>query len=334
MNRVFVIAEAGVNHNGDLILAKRMIDLAHDSGADAVKFQTWNTESLVSKKARQAAYQIKNLGYEESQFQLLKKLELTHNQFIELRAHCDFKGIIFMSTPDDIESAQFLNPLQDIYKIGSGAVDDLHLLEYIGSLRKRIIMSTGMSTYEEIEAALNVLEKSGTDRNHITLLHCTSEYPAPYDEVNLLAMNSIKKRFGIEVGYSDHTLGIEVSLAAAALGAKVIEKHFTTNLDLPGPDHKASIDFKQLKNLVAGIRLIEKSLGNSEKKVTPSELRNKHLVRKVIVAKLPINRNEILTNDNLTTKRAGFGASPMMWKTYLGKKANRNYSPDEPIDLL
>jgi len=333
VNKVFVIAEAGVNHNGDIALAEQLIDVAVLAGADAVKFQTWKTDLLVSKHVKQAEYQIKNMGYEESQYELLKRLELSNEAFLHLYNYCKEKNIIFMSTPDDVESARFLQGLQKYFKIGSGGLNDLHLLEFVGSLKKKVYLSTGMSNAEDISQAISVLTKSGMLREDITLLHCTSEYPAPFDEVNLNAIKSLKESFQLNVGYSDHTLGIEVSLAAVALGSTVIEKHFTIDTNYVGPDHRASITPQQLKELVIGIRNIEKSLGNGVKKVTKSESKNVNLVRKSIVAKTKILKGEIFTSENLTTKRAGFGPSPMLWYEFLGRISKRNYSPDEPIEL-
>ena len=333
MKSVFIIAEAGVNHNGKLELAKELVDVAAHSGADAVKFQTWNTELLVSRFAKQATYQISNTGIEENQFQMLKKLELSHQNFRELKDYCDKKQIIFISTPDDLESAIFLSELQNIFKIGSGGVTDLHLLRYVGSLGKSVIISTGMATIEEVEAAIRVLENSGTPREKITILHCTSEYPAPMADVNLRAMNFMHNTFETDVGYSDHTLGIDVAVAAVALGATIIEKHFTLDVNLPGPDHLASLDPVELKSMVMAIRNIEIAMGDGVKRVMPSEMKNRTIVRKVIVAKQTIKKGEIFTTDNLTTKRAGDGISPMRWDEVLGLTSGRDYSEEQLIEL-
>ena len=333
MKKVFIIAEAGVNHNGELDLAKKLVDVAVESKADAVKFQTWNTDLLLTQSAKQARYQTSNTGIEESQFQMVKKLELPHSDFLRLKEYCDMKQIIFMSTPDDLESAIFLSNLQNIFKIGSGAVTDLHLLRYVGGLKKSIILSTGMATINEIEDALEVLERAGTPRNRITILHCTSEYPAPMSDVNLRAMSSMRETFGTEVGYSDHTLGIEVATAAVALGATVIEKHFTLDVNLPGPDHIASLNPIELKSMITAIRNIELAMGDGVKRVMPSEIENRTIVRKAIVASRAIGAGELFTADNITTKRAGDGISPMRWDEVLGMTAIRSFLEEELIEL-
>jgi len=333
VKKVFIIAEAGVNHNGKLDLAKKLVDVAVDSKADAVKFQTWNTDLLLTQSAKQARYQTSNTGIEESQFQMVKKLELPHSDFLRLKEYCDMKQIIFMSTPDDLESANFLSNLQNIFKIGSGAVTDLHLLRYVGGLKKSIILSTGMATINEIGDALEVLERAGTPKNRITILHCTSEYPAPMSDVNLRAMSSMGETFGTEVGYSDHTLGIEVATAAVALGATVIEKHFTLDVNLPGPDHMASLNPIELKSMITAIRNIELAMGDGVKRVMPSEIENRTVVRKAIVASRAIGAGELFTADNITTKRAGDGISPMRWDEVFGMTAIRSFSEEELIEL-
>jgi N,N'-diacetyllegionaminate synthase len=333
VSKVFIIAEAGVNHNGDVRVAKEMIEIAAEAKVDAIKFQTWKTELMVTKFAKQAEYQILNTSIVESQFDMLKKLELTYDEFVELKIYCDKLNIQFMSTPDELESAAFLSKYQEIFKIGSGNVTNLPLLRFIGCLQKQIILSTGMSTLEEIKSAINVLEKSGTQRSHITLLHCTTQYPAPMNELNLSAISHMRHIFNLSVGYSDHSSGIEASIAAVALGATVIEKHFTLDCNLPGPDHKASLDPLGLKNLVISIRNIEDALGSGEKKVTDSESANIPIARKSIVTTKPIKKGEIFTIDNLGVKRPGIGVSPMEWDSVIGRKSARNYAEDELIEI-
>lgn len=330
---VFIIAEAGVNHNGDINLAKKLIDIAVDAGVDAVKFQTWKTELLVTKEAIQAEYQIENTGKEESQYEMLKKLELSYDDFRELKNYCDKKNILFISTPDEFESADFLSQLQDIFKIGSGELTNIPFLKHIGKYGKRIILSTGMGTLGEIEKALFSLINAGTKKENITLLHATTMYPTPMNEVNLNAMLTIKNAFNIKVGYSDHTMGIEVPISAVALGAKVIEKHFTISRDMNGPDHKASLEPQELKQMVESIRNIEKAMGNGEKTPQQSEISNKKVVRKSIVANREIKKDEILSEENLTTKRVGSGLSSELWDEIIGLKANYEFQKDEPIRL-
>lgn len=333
MSRVFVIAEVGVNHNGSFQLAKQLIDAAVEAGVDAVKFQTWKTELIVTQIAKQAAYQVENTGIEESQFDMLKKLELTYANFQELKEYCDMKNIMFMSTPDEIESADFLSNLQDIFKIGSGEITNMPYMRHIGKLGKTVILSTGMAMLGEIEAAIEVLEQAGTPRAKLTVLHCTTEYPAPMNEINLRAMQSIHKAFGVSVGYSDHTQGIEVALAAVAMGATVIEKHFTLDRNLPGPDHQASLEPLELKAMVTAIRNIEVALGDGIKRLGHSEARNKPVVRKSLVASRRIKVGEEFTAENLTSKRPGTGISPMRLNEVLGRKALRDYLADELIEL-
>jgi len=328
---VTIIAEAGVNHNGSYDSAISLIDIAVNAGADVVKFQTWKTELLMTKKAELAEYQKKNQPGAKSQYDLVKGLELSYPQFIRLKEYCDTKDIIFMSTADEDKSAKFLYDLQDIFKIGSGEITNLPLLQYIGSFKKQLILSTGMATLVEIENALNVLEASGTPRDQITVLHCNTEYPTPMEDVNLLAMISIRDAFGVKVGYSDHTLGIEVSVAAVALGATMIEKHFTLDRTLPGPDHAASLEPKMLKEMVTAIRNIEKAMGDGIKKPSPSETKNIPVVRKSIVAKQPIKKGEHFSENNITVKRPGTGISPMDWDKVLGKIADIEYQIDDLI---
>lgn len=328
-----VIAEAGVNHNGDLGQAKKLIEVAAKSGADFVKFQTFNADRLVTKKVRKAQYQVQNSKNSESQFEMLKSLELSETMHSELIEESRVQGIGFISTAFDVESANMLLSLgQNIFKIPSGEITNLPYLRHIGSFRKRVILSTGMSNLQEVKAALELLEAAGTSRSQVTVLHCTSAYPAPVIDVNLLAMRTMKEALNVEVGYSDHTLGIEVPIAAVALGASVIEKHFTLDRNLPGPDHKASLEPDELNSLVTQIRNIEKVLGDGVKRPMPSELENIDLFRKSIVAKRSIKQGEIFSELNLSVKRPGTGISPMDWDRLFGSQASRNFDVDELID--
>lgn len=331
MKRVFVIAEAGVNHNGSLQIAKRLIDAAVEAGVDAVKFQTWKTELIVTKVAKQAAYQVESTGIEESQFEMLKKLELTYANFRELKSYCDSKNITFMSTPDEIESAEFLSELQAIFKIGSGEMTNLPYLRFVGRLGKELILSTGMADLGEIEDALDVLMQAGTPKDKITILHATTEYPCPIDEVNLRAMQTIREAFGVKVGYSDHTQGIEVPIAAVAMGASVIEKHFTLDRAMEGPDHKASLEPNELKKMMQAIRKVEQALGNGVKKPSKSETRNIPIVRKSIVAARDIKMGEPFSADNIVSKRPGTGINPMRWDEMMGNVAQKDYKCDDLI---
>lgn len=332
MSRVIVIAEAGVNHNGSVKVAKRMIDIAKDCGADIIKFQTANPEALVSKYAPQAEYQKKNLGKEESQLEMLKKLMFGYSEYEELYDYCNKKEICFLSTPFDIESIEFLDKLNmPFWKIPSGEITNYPYLVDIAKTNKKVVMSTGMSTLEDIEAAMKVLKDNGCPM--ITLLHCNTQYPTPYEDVNLMAMKSLQDRFGVEVGYSDHTLGIEVPIAAVALGASIIEKHFTLDRNMEGPDHKASLLPQELCQMVSGIRNIEKSIGNGEKRPTKSEIDNIVVARKSIVARRQIQKGELFTSENITTKRPGNGISPMKWEEILGKHAVKDFEKDEMIVL-
>jgi len=333
MSSVFIIAEAGVNHNGDMNLAKRLVDVAVEAGVDAVKFQTWKTELIVTKEAKQAEYQSVNTGIIESQYDMLKKLELSYENFREIKEYCDSRNIIFMSTPDEVESANFLSGLQDIFKIGSGELTNIPFLRHIGQLCKEVILSTGMSRLGEIEDALNALIVAGTPKEKITLLHATTEYPCSIEEVNLKAMLTIGAAFQIRVGYSDHTKGIDVPIAAAAIGATVIEKHFTLDCSMEGPDHKASLEPHELKVMVKSIRRIELAMGDGIKRVTPSEAKNILIVRKSIVSRLPIQKGATFTVENLTTKRPGTGISPIFWEKVLGRTAYRNFDVDDLIEL-
>lgn len=331
--KTMVISEAGVNHNGDLGLAKKLIEIAAKSGADYVKFQTFNAERLVTKKARKARYQMRNSNSSESQFEMLKSLELSETMLRELIEESGVQGIGFISTAFDIESANMLLLLgQDIFKIPSGEITNLPYLRHIGSFGKKIILSTGMSNLQEVSDALKILEVSGTPKSQITVLHCASAYPAPVSEVNLLAMQTIKENLDVAVGYSDHTLGIEVSIAAVALGATVIEKHFTLDRNLPGPDHVASLEPDELKSMVSQIRNIEMALGVGVKRAMPSELENLSLVRRSIVANRSIRKGEIFSELNLAAKRPGTGISPMHWDRIIGSQATRDFHVDELID--
>jgi len=329
---VFIIAEAGVNHNGDINLAKKLIDVAVEAGADAVKFQTWKTENLVTKNSFTATYQKENAKV-NNQYEMLKKLELSYEDFIKLKEYCDKKGIIFMSTPDEEESALFLKDLQDIFKIGSGELTNLPFLKLIGSFNKKVILSTGMGTLCEIEKALNVLIKAGTKKENITVLHATTSYPTRFEDVNLKAMLTIQNAFKINVGYSDHTLGIEVPIAAVAMGASVIEKHFTLDKALPGPDHKASLEPNELKEMIKAIRNIEVALGDGIKEPTTIEKENKKVVRKVIVAKRNIKKGEMLSEDNLVLKRASNGLEAKYFDLIIGTNAIKDFKKDEPIRI-
>ncbi|MEN4053846.1 MULTISPECIES: N-acetylneuraminate synthase [Sulfurimonas] len=330
---VFIIAEAGVNHNGSIELAKQLIDVASDAGANAVKFQTFKAEKLVSKSAKKAAYQQKNMQEEDdSQFEMLKKLELDTAVHQELIEYCQSKSIMFLSTPFDLESIELLNDLDlEIFKIPSGEITNLPYLRAIARLDKKVVLSTGMATMQEVKDAFHVLLCNGTKKENITILHANTMYPTPMEDVNLRAMLSIEKELDVAVGYSDHTLGIEVPIAAVAMGASVIEKHFTLSRTLPGPDHKASLEPDELKAMVHSIRNIEKALGSSEKKPSPSETPNITVARKSIVAAKEIKEGEVLREDNLDVKRPGSGISPMKWDEILGSIAQKNYAKDDMI---
>ena len=323
--KVFIIAEAGDNHNGDYDTALKLVDKAVEAGADCVKFQTFVTERVISKLAEKAS-----TGTGESQYEMVKKLELSFEQFRQIKKYCEQKKIMFLSTPFDLESIDFLQEIDiPFWKIPSGEITNLPYLEKIAHTGKDIIMSTGMCTMEEIQKAIDILKKNGAGK--ITLLHCNTEYPTPYEDVNLRAMKTMAETFGVEVGYSDHTKGIEVPIAAAAMGAVVIEKHFTLDKNMPGPDHKASLEPYELKQMVQSIRNIEKALGSSEKKPSASEIKNIDIARKSIVAKKTIKKGEELTEDNLDIKRPGNGISPMCWYDLLGTKAVKDFSEDELI---
>jgi len=331
-NKTLIIAEAGVNHNGSLELARKMIDAAVDAGADAVKFQTFKAKKVVSRYAQKAEYQNKTTTADESQLEMIKKLELDSAAHQMLIDYCKKKNIQFLSTPFDLESIGLLNKLGlEIFKIPSGEITNLPYLRKIGSLKKEIILSTGMADLREIEDALDVLIRTGTARKDITILHCNTEYPTPFEDVNLKAMQTIAAEFNVKVGYSDHTLGIEIPIAAVGVGASIIEKHFTLDKNMEGPDHKASLEPNELMAMVCAIRNIEKALGNGIKKASPSELKNKPIVRKSIIAARDISKGEAFTEDNLTIKRPGTGISPMRWDEIVGKTSTKNYHEDDLI---
>ena len=328
--RILIIAEAGVNHNGSLELAKKLVDTAKECGADIVKFQTAKLSSLVSKSAPMAEYQKENTGKEESQKDMLSKLLLPFEDYRILADYCNKVGIRFLSTPFDVESIDFLEPLLDIWKVPSGEITNYPYLVKIAKTKKDIILSTGMCTMTEVEDAVKVLKDNGCGK--LTILHCTTNYPTPMEDVNLKAMLSLKERFGCDVGYSDHTRGIEIPIAAAALGATVLEKHFTLDRNMEGPDHKASLEPEELRDMVLAVRNIEKALGDGTKEPTEAELKNRLVARKSIIAARDIRKGEIFTEDNLTTKRPGNGISPMKWNEIIGKRACRDYTEDEMID--
>ena len=332
-NKVFIIAEAGINHNGKLENALKLVDAASNAGADAVKFQTFIAEACISKKAPKAEYQNRNLESNESQLEMAKKLELNYESFKRIKEYCGQKNIEFFSTAFDIESLIMLMDLgQRIIKIPSGDITNLPFLKMIGSLRRKVIMSTGMCHLIEVKEALDILNKNGTKKKNITILHCNTEYPTPMMDVNLKAMITIQDKLGVAVGYSDHTLGIEIPIAAVTLGATVIEKHLTLDNNLPGPDHRASIEPQELKRMVKAIRNVEKSMGDGIKQPSPSEIKNILIARKSIVAKKIIKKGELFTEVNLTVKRPGNGITPMAWDDYIGKYSNKTYQIDDLIE--
>lgn len=333
-NRTLIIAEAGVNHNGDINLAMQLIDAAAQAGADIVKFQTFSADRQVTRTADKAEYQKRETGSAESQYEMLRRLELTESMHYQLLSHCDERKIEFLSTGFDIESINFLASLnQKYFKIPSGEITNLPYLRHIGGLNKQVILSTGMATLGEVEQAINALEEAGTSRNQIAILHCTTEYPTPMSEVNLRAMLTLQKAFHVPVGYSDHTKGIEISVAAVAMGATVIEKHFTLDRNLPGPDHRASLEPYELRQMISAVRNIENAMGDGIKRPTASEKKNRLVARKSIVACRPISKGETFTAENLTVKRPGTGISPMEWDEVLGKNASRSFAVDELIKL-
>ena len=333
---VLIIAEAGVNHNGSLEIAKKLVDKAVEAGVDIIKFQTFKAEKLVSKSAKQAEYQKKNIGSsaDDCQYNMLKKLELSEQDHQELMAYCKKKGIRFWSTAFDFDSINYLHSLNlGLWKIPSGEITNYPYLKKIALYHEPVILSTGMCEMSDISAAMNVLQKYGVQKDQITILHCNTEYPTPYEDVNLLAMQQIQKEFDVAVGYSDHTKGNEVPIAAVALGASVIEKHFTLDRNMEGPDHKASLEPDELKDMVSAIRNIEKAIGNGKKAVSESERKNIAIARKSIVAACPIKKGDVLTEDNLTVKRPGTGISPMQWEKVIGTRAVKDFAGEEMISL-
>jgi len=334
MCKCFIIAEAGVNHNGSVETAKKMVEVASLAGADAVKFQTFKAERLISTTAAKAEYQKKTAVGRQSQLEMVKELELDSGSFRELFDYCRQKEIEFLSSPFDLESVDLLAELGlEIFKIPSGEITNLPFLRKIGGLKRKVILSTGMSEMEEIADALSVLLTAGTEKKDITVLHCNTEYPSPIEDVNLRAMLTIRDTFGVDIGYSDHTLGIEVAVAAAALGAVVIEKHFTVDRAMEGPDHSSSLIPNELAAMVSAIRNVEKALGDGVKRPSPSELKNRDVVRKSIVAARSIKKGEIFSERNITAKRPGDGICPMQWDRVLGKVAGRDFCQDELIEL-
>lgn len=332
MRHTLIIAEAGVNHNGDIATAKKLVDSAKDAGADIVKFQTFDVDSITSKYAEMAKYQKRNIGRIKSQKEMLSELTLTHDEFIELSGYCKYKDIRFLSTPFDIPSIKFLASLGcDLWKIPSGEITNYPYLVEIANTHKDVILSTGMSTLSEVESAVRLLLDEGAGK--ISLLHCTTQYPTLYDSVNLNAMITLKETTGLDVGYSDHTNGIEIPIAAVAMGAVIIEKHFTLDRGMQGPDHKASLEPNELKQMVQSIRHVESAFGSSDKNPVDAEKENISIARKSIVAKRDIKKGEHFTEDNITTKRPGSGVNPMLWKSVLGTKAIRDFEEDELIEI-
>jgi len=335
MDGVLIIAEAGVNHNGSIEIAKKLIDAAAIAGVDYVKFQTFNADRLASKNAKKAAYQQTNMAdTDDSQYAMLKRLELSQSQHFELIDYCNEKGLKFFSTAFDLESIDFLSTLNlGFWKVPSGEITNYPYLKRIALKHEPVILSTGMCEMIDIENALSVLLKFGLSKEQITILHCNTEYPTPMEDVNLNAMKTIADKFGVKVGYSDHTKGIEVPISAVALGATIIEKHFTLDKQMEGPDHKASLEPDELKAMVNAIRNIEKALGSVDKIISASEQKNIAVARKSIVAATKISEGELFTEDNLTVKRPGTGISPMLWDTIIGCKANKTYQPEDMIEL-
>jgi len=332
MNACKIIAEAGVNHNGDISVARRLIDAAADAGGDYVKFQTFDTSQLLTRDAPKAGYQRSTTQQDESQFDMIRKLELSESDHMVLLKHCEEVGIGFASTGFDHRSIEVLSRFNlDFFKIPSGEITNVPYLRNVGKRARPTILSTGMATLSEIELAIEILEESGTSRNQITVLHCNTEYPTPLRDVNLRAMQTIRKAFNVEVGYSDHTVGIEIPIAAVALGASVIEKHFTLDRSLPGPDHAASLEPNELKAMVDSIRNIEQAMGDGIKRPSQSESPTRAVARKSIVAATDIMQGEILNESNLTVKRPGTGISPAMWDELIGRRASRSYVADELI---
>lgn len=334
MDKVFIIAEAGVNHNGSLELAMRLADAAAAAGADVVKFQTFKAANIVTKDASKADYQKETTGEGSSQYEMLRKLELSPSDHETLIEHCRRIGIRFWSTAFDLESVDFLHSLGlGLWKIPSGEITNYPYLRKIAGLNEQVIMSTGMSTEEDIRNALDALACNGQDLDKVILMHCNTQYPTPMEDVNLRAMDTMREKFGLPVGYSDHTQGIEVPVAAVARGAVAIEKHFTLDRNMEGPDHKASLDPEELKDMVTAVRNIEKALGSGEKRVSDSEAGNIAVARKSIVAARPIAKGETFAEDNLTVKRPGTGISPMRWEEIIGERAIRDFKEDELIEI-
>ncbi|WP_281171909.1 N-acetylneuraminate synthase [Algoriphagus terrigena] len=335
INRVLIIAEAGVNHNGDIEQAKKLIDAAAESGSDYVKFQTFKASKLVTKSAGRADYQNSNTGNTDSQYEMLKKLELSEDAHLELISYCKSKSIKFLSTGFDLDSLGFLYNIGiDLFKIPSGEITNLPYLRKIASFNKPVVMSTGMASMGEVQEAFEVLLDGGIAKSDITVVHCNTEYPTPMEDVNLRAMNDIGRKLNVKIGYSDHTLGIEVPIAAVALGATVIEKHFTLDRNLPGPDHRASLEPAELKEMVRTIRNIERAIsGSGIKEPSSSEIKNKFVARKSIIAVKPIRKGETLSESNLGVKRPGIGVSPMRWDEVVGSTAMKDFEPEELIVL-
>jgi N,N'-diacetyllegionaminate synthase len=334
MSKVIIIAEAGVNHNGSIELAKQLIDEAAIARADYIKFQTFKAEKNISKFAPKAEYQIRNAGNVESQLEMVKKLELSRNDHYELQKYCNEKKIQFLSTAFDLESIDLLKEMGiTLGKIPSGEITNYPYLKKMAGSFKEFIVSTGMAIPEEINSALNILIEQGVDKQNITILHCNTEYPTPMQDVNLRAMLTLGREFNLKYGYSDHTLGINIPVAAAALGASVIEKHFTLSKEMEGPDHKASLEPKELIAMIKGIREVEEALGDGIKRITPSEKGNVAIARKSIIAKRLILQGELFTEDNLAIKRPGNGISPMRWNEIVGTKAIRDFEEDELIEV-
>lgn len=332
MNKVTIIAEAGVNHNGDIAIAKQLAKVAKDCGADIVKYQTIDVDAIVSTKAPMAEYQKENIGKVTSQKEMLSNLILSYDEFRELKAYCDEIGIEFLSTPFEIKSIKFLETLDcKVWKIPSGEITNYPYLVEIAKTHKPIILSTGMSTIDEVEACLKLLRENGA--GDITVLQCNTQYPTLYEDANVKAMNALKDRFNVKVGYSDHTRGIIVPVMAVALGATVIEKHFTLDKNMPGPDHEASLEPDELREMIKAVRNAEKALGTGEKKPSASEIKNAPIARKSIVALCDIKKGEVFTVDNITTKRPGNGISPMLWNEVLGKEAIRDFEADDLIEI-
>jgi N,N'-diacetyllegionaminate synthase len=333
-NKTFIIAEAGVNHNGSLKKALKLIDVAASVGANAIKFQTFKTENLVTNYASKAGYQKYKSAKKETQFQMLKKLEFTEAMHKVCFKKCKEKKIIFISSAFDIESLNYLKKFKlNYFKVPSGEITNIPYLEVLGKFKKKVILSTGMSSINEIKKAIQTLTMNGTKKNNITLMQCTSAYPAPYDEINLNVIATLRNRFKLNIGFSDHSLGVQASIAAVALGAKVIEKHLTLSKKLKGPDHRASLNLKEFKFMVQSIKIVEKSLGGKKKKITKSEKKNIYFVRKSIVASTKIKKNEKFSNFNITCKRPGTGVSPLFFKKLIGKKSIRDFKKNDLIKL-